>query len=111
MNAEDVRLPQHLLYVFKILAILGGVGVFISGVVNDAHGECVCKGRDPQSDAPKTKNCEGFACDITSFRTNSTRLPFSVSERMFGKGELTKCREQEVQSCSGGCIVYCRRGV
>ena len=95
---------RNMASIFQFVA--GCIQIFTPGVVNDAQGKCVCKNCETQTDSSQAKNCEGFAWQIMSLRTNPVRLPFSLSDGMFGQGKLSKCREQEVQSRDGSCIVY-----
>ena len=110
MNTQDVRLSKHLFYVLKIFET-PRLGILAPWMVDDAHRERMCQNREAHPDASEAENCESFACNVVSSRTDSFRFPFEFSKGTFCEGVLTKSCEQEVQRRSGSCIVYRCGGV
>src|SRR5260221_13951569 len=65
MDAQDICLSKHFLYVLKIFEILR-VGILVPRMVDDAHRERMCQNREAHPDATEAEDCKSFACNIVS---------------------------------------------
>jgi hypothetical protein len=75
VDAQDIRLPQHVLYALEILAVLGRVAILLPRMVNDPHWECVRENGETHPDTTQAEDTERLSSDIVSFRADSFRFP------------------------------------
>jgi hypothetical protein len=75
VDAQDIRLPQHVLYMLEILAVLGRTGILLPRMVNDLHRECMRKNSEMHPNTTQAEDSKHLSGDIMSFRADSFQFP------------------------------------
>ena len=105
MNAQNVGLSEHIFKVGNVFAPGRGGGDLVAGVVEDAHGEGVGKLSETGSDPAESENGKGTSCEVVRVGRDRGWFPRTGAQGTFTKRELADGCEDEVESCSCGCVV------
>ena len=109
VHAKDIRLREHLIELVRceVLAPVGSERVLAARVVDDAHGEGVCKLSEAQPDTTETEDGKRTSGKVVGVSGLVSRFPLSCAEVLLGVREVAECGDHEVESGGRSRVVDC----
>lgn len=111
MYTQHIRLATQRLQTVHVLAPRRCVYYAVAVVIHDAHGKGMYEVGETEADPAESNNTEGAVGEIVRVPRGDGCFPRACVKGTFGSGKVAKGGEDEVEGCSGGCVVDGARGI